>query len=62
MSIAEKLRELKLARGLTERDLAAKAGIPFGTLHGYLLGTRKPSGENLVRLAKALKVGIKAFG
>ena len=61
MLIADRLRTLKAERGLTASQLATKARIPVGTVNGYLQGRRRPSGENLVRLAKALGVGLRTF-
>lgn len=56
MSITDRLRDLKARSGLTEAELARLAGIPFGTLHGYILGRRKVSAENLLKLAKVFRV------
>jgi transcriptional regulator with XRE-family HTH domain len=61
MSITDTLRDLKAKSGLTEKALARKSRIPFGTVHGYLIGTRRPSVENLFKLAKALGVGVEVF-
>lgn len=61
MPIADRLRKLKARSGLTEAELAARAGIPFGTLHGYITGRRRVSAENLLKLAKALKVKVETL-
>ena len=61
MTFAEKLRELRDAKGLSEAKLAAASGIPFGTVHVYSIGRRKPSFAAVVKLAKALGVTCEAF-
>lgn len=61
LRFAEKLRELRDASGLSERELAEKAGIPYGTLHTYMLGRREPLLSNLARLSKALGVTMDYF-
>ncbi len=61
MTFAEKLRELRDAKGLSEAKLAEASGIPFGTVHVYAIGRRKPSFASVVKLAKALGVSCEAF-
>lgn len=61
MTFAEKLRELRTAAELSEAGLADRSGVPFGTVHEYGLGRRKPSFAAVVKLAKALGVDCTAF-
>ena len=61
MTFAEKLRELRTGKGLSEAKLADLSGVPFGTVHEYGLGRRKPSLTAAVKLAKALGVDCTAF-
>jgi len=61
MTFAEKMRELRDAKGLSEQKLADASGLPAGTIHGYGLGRRKPSFAAVVRIAKALGVDCTAF-
>lgn len=61
MTFAEKLRELRDAKGISEAKLAEASGVPFGTVHEYGLGRRKPSFAAVVKLAKALGVTCEAF-
>ena len=61
MTFAEKLRELRDAKGISEAKLAAASGVAFGALHDYGLGRRKPSLAAAVKLAKALGVTCEAF-
>ena len=41
MRFAERLRELRDAKDLSEAKLADLSGLPFGTIHGYGLGARR---------------------
>jgi transcriptional regulator with XRE-family HTH domain len=61
MTFAEKLRELRDVKGLSEARLAEASGLPFGTVHVYGLGRRRPSFAAVVRLARALGVSVEAF-
>jgi transcriptional regulator with XRE-family HTH domain len=61
MTFAEKLRELRDARELSEAKLADASGLPFATVHNYALGRRKPSLAAALKLAKALGVPCEAF-
>jgi transcriptional regulator with XRE-family HTH domain len=61
MTFGEKLRELREAAGLSERELANRSGVPFGTLHNYGIGIRKPTLAAAVKLATALGVTCEAF-
>jgi transcriptional regulator with XRE-family HTH domain len=61
MTFAEKIRELREGAGLSEAKLANAAGMAFGTLHNYVLGTRKPSFTAVLKLSRALGVTCEAF-
>lgn len=61
MTFAEKLRELRAAAGLSEAKLAAASGVPFGTVHVYTLGRRRPSFAAVLKIARALGVTCEAF-
>jgi transcriptional regulator with XRE-family HTH domain len=61
MTFAQKLRELRDAKGLSEARLAELSGVAFGALHFYALGRRKPSLAAAVKLAHALGVTCEAF-
>jgi transcriptional regulator with XRE-family HTH domain len=61
MTFGERLKELREAADLSEAKLADMSGVPFGTVHGYGLDTRKPTFENVVKLARALGVSVEAF-
>ena len=61
MTFAQKLRELRNAKGLSEARLAQASGVALGALHYYGLGRRKPSFAAVVKLAHALGVTCEAF-
>lgn len=61
MPFKELLRELRLKAGLTQEQLAVKAGIPVGSLRNQEQGHRLPSWPTIVKLARALGVSTDAF-
>lgn len=61
MTFSEKLKELRLLKGLTIPELSDDSGIPKPTVVDYLVGRRDPSALNLFRLAQALGVSCEVF-
>jgi transcriptional regulator with XRE-family HTH domain len=61
MTFAEKLRELRDSKGISEVKLAELSGLPYGTVHTYVMGRRKPSFTAVLKLAKALGTDCTAF-
>jgi len=61
MTFAQKLRELREEKGLSEVKLAAASGVSLGTVRVYRLGHRSPSFANVQKLAKALGVSCEVF-
>lgn len=55
MKSAQRIKELRENRGLSQQDLAEIAGIPQTTLSRYERGI-EVSGENLIKLAHAFQV------
>ena len=51
-----KLKELRIEKGLTIRELAAKAGIAWTTVHAVETGKRKAEVLTIRKLAKVLEV------
>jgi len=49
-----RIRELRLAKGLTQEELAFKAGMHRTYLGGIERGERNPALKNIASLAKAL--------
>lgn len=54
--IAKRLRELRKSNGLSQRELADRAGVTAPAITLWETGKRFPRGANLKRLAKALRV------
>ena len=52
------VRSLRLARGLSQEEVAHSAGIHVTYLSGVERGKRNPSLKNLRRIAGALAVGV----
>lgn len=58
---AGRLRELREQAGLTQQELAEKAGFTRGGIAQLESGRRKPAWETVVALAQALGVDCTAF-
>lgn len=56
--IAARLRYLRDAAGLTQRQVSELTGIHEGTYSGYELGRACPCAEALVRLADIYQVSL----
>jgi transcriptional regulator with XRE-family HTH domain len=54
----QKVRELRLARNLSQEALAFKAGVHRTYLGGIERGERNPSLKNITNIAKALNVTL----
>jgi transcriptional regulator with XRE-family HTH domain len=52
----ERLKAARDLRGLSQTQLAADSGLPPSSVSHFESGARKPSFDNLKRLATALKV------
>jgi transcriptional regulator with XRE-family HTH domain len=58
IGMAERLKELREAAGLTQAQLAEAAGIPVGTLRGWELARRTPMLDAAAKVAVALGVSL----
>ena len=61
MNIGEMIRNLRNAYGLTQKELAEKAGIATITLQQYERNKREPRKEILSKIAVALNSPVEAF-
>lgn len=52
----DRLREVRLKRGLTQGQLADAVGLKFQTISRLELGREKPTYETAIKLTKALDV------
>lgn len=61
MKTAEKIKNLRLKRHLTQKQLAKLAGVSEITIRKYEAGERTPKKEQLQQLANSLDVNINAL-
>ena len=61
MTVAEKLRRLCEAAGLTQEQMAERSGINLWAIRGYEQGRREPNWKGVLSLAKALNVAAEVF-
>lgn len=54
----ERLKELRLKKGLTQTELGEKVGVTKQTIINYEKGITEPSFENLIKLADLLEVSL----
>jgi transcriptional regulator with XRE-family HTH domain len=58
MGFKENLRRLREQAGLTQTEMAKKAGVPFRSYQNWELGSREPRVQALSALAAALGVSM----
>lgn len=61
MSIGQLIRDARKRAGLTQKELAEKAGIATGTIQQYELGKRQPRLVQLEKIAFALETTVSKF-
>ena len=61
MNIGEMIKNLRNKKGLTQKELAEKAGIATITLQQYERNKREPRKEVLSKIAVALNIPVEAF-
>lgn len=54
--LADELKKSRLAAGLTQEELAAKANLSREYVNYFKRGKREPTVEVFIRLCKAMKV------
>lgn len=57
----KRLKELREATGLTQKELADRAGLSLRAVSHWEQGLREPGYSNLRALAKALGTDLNAF-
>lgn len=55
-SIGANIRRIRKAAGMTQEELAAKAGVSLGSIQGYEQGKYMPKGVNSRKIALALDI------
>lgn len=58
MSLAQKLKQLRLQAGLTQEQLASCIGVSSRTIKHWEHGTRTPSTVSLLALARCFHVSV----
>ena len=61
VAIGQKVRALRLDRGLSQGELAGRIGITFQQVQKYENGVNRVSSGRLLRIAAALHVPVTAF-
>jgi transcriptional regulator with XRE-family HTH domain len=61
MTFADRLRQLREERGMTQAGLAAASGLPLGSIRNYEQGQREPYWAVVFKLAAALGVSCDKF-
>ena len=61
MKIGEKIKKFRVAKGLSQKQLAVMSGMSEPAVRNYELGNRTPSFPQLERLASALKLNPYAL-
>lgn len=58
MSIGQRLKELRLEKGLNKRQVAEQLGLPYTTYNNYETGARDVGSDTLKLLSKFYNVSI----
>ncbi|MBL8799156.1 MAG: helix-turn-helix transcriptional regulator [Planctomycetia bacterium] len=58
MSFKNNLKAMRVSAGLTQLELARKAGVPFRTYQNWETGVREPRLQALVALAAAFGITV----
>lgn len=56
-----KLKEIRKAKGFTQKELAEKVGVDTSSISKYETGVAEPSYDVLMKLARVLGVSIDSF-
>lgn len=56
--LGEQIKKVRLAHGISQEDMAFKAGISRSYCSGVERGARNISAINLIKIAKVLKVNV----
>ncbi len=56
MTVGEKIKYLRLQKGMTQKELSIKTGIDGSTIRKYESGKLKPKSNTLIRIADAMGI------
>lgn len=54
-----KIKDLRLAAGLTQKEIAAIAGVTIACYQKYEYGSRIPDAKTAIKIADALHTSVK---
>ena len=61
MTIGQQIKIARRKAGLTQKELAEKAGTATGTIQQYEMGKRQPRLEQLTEIARVLNLPVQSF-
>lgn len=61
MGVGERLRNLRIQSGFTQKELATRCGLPVNTIHRVESGKTQPQGLTIHKLAAGLSVEAGEF-
>ena len=61
MSMGQKIKAVRRSRGLTQKELGQKLGLPFQSIAQWERDARNPKFETLQKIAEALETPIETF-
>lgn len=59
MPIKDRIRYMRMIRGLSRKEFSAKSGISVSAIQKYELGIRSPKLDTLIKIAKALDISLE---
>lgn len=59
IQIGDRIRRFRTQKGLTQKEMAALAGIPYSTYSNYENNNREPGLEQLNKIANALDISLQ---
>lgn len=58
MTIGERIKKIRLEKGMTQKEIAESIGIATNSFSRYEIGEREPKLEMIEKIASALKVSV----
>ena len=58
MTVGEKIKEIRLQKGMTQKELGDECGLADSAIRRYELGGANPKFETLIKIARALGVSV----
>ena len=61
MEVGKKIKEIRLLRGISQKELSERLGVSSAMISQYESGKRNPKMETLLKIADALGISINVF-